>query len=93
MVRLAVTLHSDRTVRVTVVPPSTIEQRPGRRVKTDRIDARKLALKLEQGDLKSVWVPSVEQEVARQVSRTQQQLAKERRRAQTQVRSLLKAHG
>jgi transposase len=80
-------------VRVTVVPPSTIEQEPGRRVKTDRIDARKLARKLEQGELKGVWVPSVEQEQARQLSRTQQQMAKERRRAQIQVRSLLTAHG
>ncbi len=85
--------YKDQVVRVTVVPPSTIEQRPGRRVKTDRIDARKLVLKLEQGDLKSVWVPSIEQEVARQISRTQQQVAKERRRTQTQVRSLLRAHG
>jgi transposase len=85
--------YLDQVVRVTVVPPSTIEQRPGRRVKTDRIDARKLALKLEQGDLKRVWVPSVEQELARQIGRTQQQLGKERRRAQTQVRSLLRAHG
>lgn len=85
--------YKEQVVRVTVVPPSTIEQRPGRRVKTDRIDARKLALKLEQGDLKSVWVPSLEQELARQIGRTQQQVAKERRRAQTQVRSMLKAHG
>jgi hypothetical protein len=84
--------YTEQVVRVTVVPPSTIEQPPGRRVKTDRIDARKLALKLEQGELKKVWVPTVEQEQARQLSRTQQQMAKERRRAQMQVRSLLKAH-
>jgi hypothetical protein len=43
---------TDHVVRVTVVPPSTIEQQPGLRVKTDRIDARKLARKLEQGELK-----------------------------------------
>lgn len=85
--------YKDEVVRVTVVPPSTIEQKPGRRVKTDRIDARKLVLKLEQGELKSVWVPSVKQEVARQVGRTHQQLGRERRRAQMQVRSLLTAHG
>jgi len=84
--------YTDQVVRVTVVPPSTIEQAPGRRVKTDRIDARKLARKLELGELKEVWVPSVEQEQARQLSRTQQQMARERRRAQVQVRSLLKAH-
>jgi len=85
--------YREQIVRVTVVPPSTIEQQPGRRVKTDRIDARKLARKLEQGELKGVWVPSVEQEQARQISRTQQQMAQERRRAQIQVRSLLTAHG
>ena len=84
--------YTEQVVRVTVVPPSTIEQQPGRRVKTDRVDARKLALKLEHGELKKVWVPTVEQEQARQLSRTQQQMAKERRRAQIQVRSLLKAH-
>lgn len=84
--------YNEQVVRVTVVPPSTIEQKPGRRVKTDRIDARKLARKLEQGELKAVWVPSTEQEQARQIGRTQQQMAKERRRAQIQVRSLLKAH-
>ena len=84
--------YTEQLVRVTVVPPSTIEQQPGRRVKTDRIDARKLARKLEQGELKRVWVPTPEQEQARQISRTQQQMAKERRRAQMQVRSLLKAH-
>jgi len=85
--------YTEQVVRVTVVPPSTIEQEPGRRVKTDRIDARKLARKLELGELKGVWVPSVEQEQARQISRTQQQMAKERRRVQIQVRSLLQAHG
>jgi transposase len=85
--------YTEQTVRVTVVPPSTIEQEPGRRVKTDRIDARKLARKLELGELKGVWVPSVEQEQARQISRTQQQMAQERRRAQIRVRSLLRAHG
>jgi transposase len=84
--------YTEQLVRVTVVPPSTIEQQPGRRVKTDRIDARNLARKLEQGELKRVWVPPPEQEQARQISRTQQQMAKERRRAQMQVRSLLKAH-
>ena len=44
-----------------VVAPSLIPQKPGERVKTDRLDAVKLARSLRSGDLSAVWVPDEEQ--------------------------------
>lgn len=83
---------AERGIETVVVPPSTVEQAPGRRVKTDRIDARKLAEKLEKRELKSVWVPSPEQHEKRQLVRTHVQMSKERRRIQTQLRSMMREH-
>src|SRR4029077_12183746 len=47
----------EQGIDVTVVAPSTIEQAPGSRVKTDRIDAGKLARDAEQRRLKGVRIP------------------------------------
>ncbi len=44
-----------------VVAPSLIPTKPGGRVKTDRLDAVKLARSLRSGDLSAVWVPDEEQ--------------------------------
>jgi transposase len=43
--------------RCIVAAPSAIPCKPGERVKTDRLDAIKLARLLRAGDLTSVWVP------------------------------------
>ena len=80
-------------VAVTVVAPSTVEQAPGARVKTDRVDAAKLNRKHEQGELKSAYIPSRHEHEQRQLSRTYTQFVKDRRRAQLRVRSLLQEHG
>lgn len=52
-----------------VVAPSLIPRQPGNKVKTDRRDAMELARLLRSGDLRSVWVPSVEDEAIRDLSR------------------------
>jgi transposase len=52
-----------------VVAPSLIPKKPGDKVKTDRRDAVDLARLLRSGDLTSVYVPSVEDEAIRDVSR------------------------
>lgn len=80
-------------IDVLVVAPSTVEQPPGRKVKTDPLDAGKLARELEQGRLKGVRVPSREQHAHRQLSRGYAQAVKERKRAQARVRSLMQEHG
>lgn len=82
-----------RGIAVTVVPPSTMARPPGATVKTDRLDARKLAAELEAGRLKRVRVPTRADHVRRQLSRTYQQALKDKKRAQARIRSLLQDHG
>jgi transposase len=52
-----------------VVAPSLIPKRPGDKVKTDRRDAVEIARLLRSGDLTRVYVPGVEDEAVRDVSR------------------------
>jgi transposase len=83
----------EEAVNVTVVAPSTVERAQGLRVKTDRLDARTLADKLEKGSLKSVHIPTREDHDRRQLSRTYAQALQDRKRAQARVRSLLQEQG
>ena len=76
-----------------VTPPSLIPQRAGSRVKTDRLDSRKLALYLAKGLLKRVWVPSPQERADRQVARTRRQLIRDRVRVQQRIKALLRNYG
>lgn len=80
-------------IRVLVVAPSQVERAPGPRVKTDRLDARMLALKAAAGQLKGVAIPTRIQHEHRQVLRTYGQAVRARKRAQIQIRSVLQEHG
>ena len=53
-----------------VVAPSAIPQKPGDRVKTDRIDAIKLARLLRAGDVTAIWVPDAAHEAMRDLVRS-----------------------
>lgn len=77
----------------TVIAPSRMERAPGLQVKTDRIDVGKMARKLEQGELKGIYVPARAAHEKRQVVRTYGQALKERQRAQQRIRSLMQEHG
>jgi len=81
-----------RKIEVIVVAPCKVERAPGRRVKTDRLDAATLARKLEQGQLKKIYVPPREIHEQRQAVRAYLQARKDRRRQQTRIRSLLQEH-
>jgi transposase len=83
----------EQGVGVTVIAPSRMERAPGLQVKTDRIDVDKMARKLEQGELKGIYVPSRAGHEKRQVVRTYGQALKERKRAQSRIRSLMQEHG
>jgi transposase len=76
-----------------VTPPSLIPQEHGNRVKTDRLDSRKLARLLAKGLLKSIWVPSVEERFHRQVIRRRRQLVGDRVRTQNRIKSELCFYG
>ena len=52
-----------------VVAPSLTPRKPGDRVKTNKIDARKLATMHRSGDLTSIKVPKEEQEAVRDLMR------------------------
>jgi len=60
---------TDQGLACQVVAPSLIPKKPGDKVKTDRRDAVELARLLRSGDLTRVYVPSVEDEAVRDVSR------------------------
>jgi transposase len=53
-----------------VVAPSTIPSKPAERVKTDRLDAIKLARLLRSGELTAVWVPDAAHEAMRDLVRS-----------------------
>ena len=83
----------EQQVAVTVIAPSRVERAPGLGVKTDRIDAGKLARKLEKGALKGIYIPPRAVHEQRQLGRTYGQYVRERQRAQIRIRSLLQEQG
>jgi transposase len=58
-----------KDVRCHVVAPSLIPRKPGDRVKTDRRDAAVLGRLMRSGDLTSIYVPTIEDEAIRDLSR------------------------
>jgi len=57
-----------------VVAPSLVARKAGERVKTDRRDALKLATQHRSGELTPVWVPGVEQESIRDLTRAREDM-------------------
>lgn len=75
-----------------ITPPSLIPQ-TGSKVKTDKLDAEKLAAYLSAGILKSIWVPPAKVESDRRICRRRAQLVKMQTRAKCQIRAYLNTHG
>jgi transposase len=63
------------------------------RVKTDKRDSLKIAAHLSEGKLRSVYIPTVEQEDQRTVTRLRDTFSKEKSRVANQIKSLLFLHG
>lgn len=72
-----------------VAAPSLIPRRPGVRIKTDRRDARNLALTLRAGTLTAVHVPTPEQEAFRDVVRAWQQSKRDITAAKQRLKAFL----
>lgn len=77
---------------VEVVAPGKIPQVPGREAKCDRLDCRKLALYASKDMLRTVSVPTEQEEGDRQVVRLRNQLVDKRRAVKQQIRSFLMLH-
>jgi transposase len=80
-------------VMCVVVAPSRIPVQPGSRIKTDRRDARKLALLLRAGMLTEVHPPSEEQEALRDLCRCRVDVVEDLLRARHRMgKFLLRRH-
>jgi transposase len=75
-----------------VVAPSLVPKRPGDRVKTDRRDAAMLARTMRAGDLTSVYVPKIQDEAIRDLSRAREDASKDLRSAKRRLKSFLLRH-
>lgn len=76
-----------------VVHPASIEVSSRDRVKTDKRDALKIATQLSTQRLSGIYVPSVEQEAKRHVSRLRTNFLQSRTRVGAQLKSLLFTQG
>ena len=72
-----------------VVAPSLIPMRPGDRVKTDRLDALKLARGLRNGDLTAVFVPDAAHLALRELVRARERALIDQRRARARLKLML----
>jgi transposase len=75
-----------------VVAPSLIPKKPGDRVKTDRRDAIQLARLARSGDLSTVYVPKVDDEVMRDLTRAREDAISDLKDAQLRLKAFLLRH-
>jgi transposase len=80
-------------VRCDVIAPALIPRRAGRRIKTDRLDARNLARLHRAGELTPIRVPSRSEEALRDLIRVREDLKDDRRRAQQRIKGFLLRQG
>jgi transposase len=78
---------------VDVIAPSKTPRAADDSAKSDGLDCRQLAEYSAKGLLKSVAIPTPQQEADRQVVRMRQMWVAKRRRVQQQIKSLLLQHG
>jgi transposase len=75
-----------------VVAPSLIPKKPGDRVKTDRRDAVQLARLARAGDLTAVYVPKVEDEAIRDLTRAREDTISDLKDAKLRLKAFLLRH-
>jgi transposase len=75
-----------------VVAPSLIPKKPSDRVKTDRRDAVQLARLARSGDLTAVYVPKVEDEAIRDLTRAREDAISDLKDAKLRLKAFLLRH-
>jgi transposase len=83
----------ERGIDCWVVAPGLVPTRPGDRIKTDRRDARKLAVLLAGGLLEPIWVPGPEYEAARDLVRAREDARLDRMRDRHRLSKFCLRHG
>jgi transposase len=84
---------TEKRVSCLVVAPSLVPKKPGERVKTDRRDAAQLARLLRSGDLTSIYVPTVDDEAIRDLSRAREASIGVLKDAKLRLKAFLLRHG
>lgn len=84
---------TDKGINNIVVHPASIEISSRDRVKTDKRDALKIATQLSTHRLRGIYVPSINQEARRNVSRLRTTFCRQRSRVGIQLKSLLFTQG
>lgn len=79
--------------RCVVIAPSLTPRKPGEQVKTDRRDAKKLAMLFKNGLLTEVQPPNPEQEAARELTRQRETAMINRGRIRHRIIKFLTRHG
>src|SRR3954449_10227974 len=82
-------LLASMRVRCDVIAPSLIPKAPGDRVKTDRRDARHLALLHRSGQLVGIRVPTPPEEAVRDLCRARADMVEDRPRARHRLSKFL----
>lgn len=82
-----------RGVACEVIAPSRIARQPAERLKTDRLDARKLARQYRNGDLTVIRVPSESEEADRDLVRCREDVREDAQRHRHQLLKFLLRHG
>jgi transposase len=76
-------------IKCDVIAPSLIPQLPGDRVKTDKIDAIRLAQLYRAGELTSIYVPTKEDEALRDLVRAREDAKEDELRVKHRITKLL----
>lgn len=76
-----------------VVAPSMIPKRSGDRIKNDRRDAQMLARLYRAGELTPVYVPHIEDEAMRDLTRAREDARQYQRKAKQRLNAFLLRHG
>jgi len=80
-------------VKCEVIAPTLIPEKSGDRVKTDRLDAQKLARCYRAGDLTAVWIPDAAHEALRDLVRARLAAKRDQLRARHRLSKFLLRHG
>lgn len=83
----------DRGMACQVIAPGMTPQKPNQRIKTDRLDAIKLATYLRGGHLTPIWVPDERHEAFRQLLRVRVHAVDDRTRYRHRLTKFLLAKG
>jgi len=82
-----------RAISCDVIAPALIPRRPGDRVKTDRRDARQLAMLYRAGALTAIHIPTEQEEAARDLLRCREDIRADLLRARHRLSKFLLRHG